>query len=437
MEIMEILATVFWGISFALTALSAPVLLWQGAVGVWGLLPDRKKVQAAAKEPGFGQPLRFAAVVCARNEEAVIGALLDSLRAQDYPEGLLDLYVAADNCTDATAAVAARHGARVYERFNREQVGKGYALRWLLEKIAADRPGLYDAVAVFDADNRVTPGFLRQMDQALRAGADVAKGSRYAANPTESWVSGGYAVYWRSMMHFFHRARANCGLSCFVDGTGFAFKTELIRGEGWNTHSLVEDCEFSMQQICRGKTIVPVSGAVYYDEQPTSFAVSLRQRFRWTVGCVQCVKYCLPDAVRALRRGRAGGGPSRLAALDVILYLLLIPAVAASLLSGFFSLLGFLFSPPSAIAADAAFLSLPVLSWLGLTAGALLTLLRDRQPLRPMRTAVLLFPVFVLSMSAMALIAVLHPKTAWKPIAHRGQGGAAEAACPSSLPPAL
>ena len=149
------------------------------------------------------------------------------------------------------------------------------------------------------------------------------------------------------------------------------------------------------------------------------------------------MKYCLPDAVRALRRGRAGGGPSRLAALDVILYLLLIPAVAASLLSGFFSLLGFLFSPPSAIAADAAFLSLPVLSWLGLTAGALLTLLRDRQPLRPMRTAVLLFPVFVLSMSAMALIAVLHPKMAWKPIAHRGQGGAAEAACPSSLPPAL
>ncbi len=415
---MPIIAAIFWGIAILFTLVTAPVLLWQGIVGICGLLPERK--QRAARSESL-HVHRFAVVVCARNEERVIGALLDSLHAQDYPADCVDLYVAADNCTDGTAEEARRHGARVYERTNREQVGKGYALRWLLEKIETDHPGAYDAVAVFDADNLATPGFLRQMNEALCHGADIAKGSRYASNPTDNWVSGGYAVYWRAMMRFFHQARANCGLSCFVDGTGFAFKTELIRGEGWNTHSLVEDCEFSMQQICRGKRIVPVSGAVYYDEQPTSFAVSLRQRFRWTVGCVQCVKYCLPDAWRAFRRGPAGGGPTRREALDVLCYLLLIPAVALSLIAGFFSLLGFLFSPPSMIAADTAFLASPVFSWLGLTGGALLTLVLDRQSLRPMLTAALLFPVFVFTMSGMALVAVLHPRTTWKPIAHVGR----------------
>lgn len=427
---MEYFGFAFLCISFLLTIVSTPILVWQFVVGVFGLFPDRKKARPAPEAPPFH---RFAVVVCARNEEAVIGALLDSLKAQDYPAEYMDVYVAADNCSDDTAGEARRHGARVFERVNRRQVGKGYALRWLLEKIEAAHPGAYDAVAVFDADNLVTPGFLRQVNEALRAGADVAKGNRYAANPTDSWVSGGYALYWRSMMHFFHRARANVGLSCFVDGTGFAFKTELIRGEGWNTHSMVEDCEFSMQQICRGKRIVPVSGAVYYDEQPVSFAVSLRQRFRWAVGCVQCVKYCFRDACRALVRGKAGGGASRREALDVLCYLLLTPAVALNLLSGFFSFFGLLLSPAWVVEANAALLLTPVSSWLMLSAGALLLLFLDRQPLRPMLRAVLLFPLFIFSMSGIALIALLRPKTTWKPIAHTGRKGQI---CTSTTPPA-
>lgn len=412
---MQGVAAIFWGISLVLTILTMPVLLWQAAVGVFGLLPDRRKIPAAKRTE---KPHRFAVVVCARNEQAVIGKLLDSLYAQDYPRDLFTLYVAADNCTDGTAAEARRHHACVYERFDREHVGKGFALRWLLERIREEHPEEYDAVAVFDADNLATPGFLRRMNDALCAGADVAKGSRHASNPGDSWVSGSYAIYWRSMMYFFHRARANRGLSCFVDGTGFAFKASLLRGEGWSTRSMVEDCEFSMQQICRGRVIVPVSDAVYYDEQPDSFAVSLRQRFRWTVGCVQCVKYCLPDALRALRGGRGTDGSSRFAALDVIAYLLLIPAVGIGLIATVFGVLALLFSPPSQLVLHTAALAMPFLSWAGLSAGAMLTLLVDRQPLRPLLGAVFLFPLFVFSMSGMALVALFRPKTTWKPIVH-------------------
>ena len=65
----------------------------------------------------------YAILICARNEAAVIGDLLASLRAQTYPRELLTVYVLADNCTDDTARIAREGGAVVYERFNRQQVG--------------------------------------------------------------------------------------------------------------------------------------------------------------------------------------------------------------------------------------------------------------------------------------------------------------------------
>lgn len=426
---MNILAIVFCSISIALTTITAPVLLWQFIVGVFGLFPMKKK-----KETG-GEPAakslnkfhRFAVVICARNEQAVIGCLIDSLTAQDYPRGQFDIFVAADNCTDGTAEEARRRGAIVYERFDTQHVGKGYALRWLLNRIEADYPSAYDAVTVFDADNLADPAFLRETNKALCDGADMVKGLRRTKNLGDSWVSDCYAIYWLSMMRFFHIARANCGLSCFVDGTGFSFKTELIRGEGWNTFTMVEDCEFSMQQICREHRIVPVSSAVFYDEQPATFALSLRQRFRWTVGCVQCIPYCLPAALQMLGIKSSDKKRNRLAkweALDVIDYLLFIPAVALNLIAGLCGFIALMIGHPSIFPAGYYYsfsvLSF-VLSWLSVSAGALLTLLLEKYPLRSLLRAVALFPVFIFSMAYMAVIAVLRPKAAWKPITHSCQ----------------
>ena len=67
---------------------------------------------------------RFAVVVSARNESAVIGDLIHSIKVQNYPAELIDVFVIADNCTDNTAQVARDAGAIVFPRHNTEQVGK-------------------------------------------------------------------------------------------------------------------------------------------------------------------------------------------------------------------------------------------------------------------------------------------------------------------------
>ena len=69
------------------------------------------------------KPHRYAVLIAARNEAAVIGDLLESLHRQTYNRSLVTVFVIADNCTDTTAAIARRHGAVVYERFDRTFVG--------------------------------------------------------------------------------------------------------------------------------------------------------------------------------------------------------------------------------------------------------------------------------------------------------------------------
>ena len=81
---------------------------------------------------------RYAVLIAARNEEEVLPHLIESIRKQDYPGELIEIFVVADNCTDETAAAAANCGAHVYQRFHRTRIGKGYALEFLLQNIYGD-----------------------------------------------------------------------------------------------------------------------------------------------------------------------------------------------------------------------------------------------------------------------------------------------------------
>ena len=55
----------------------------------------------------------FAVIIAARNEENVIGKLIDSLKKQSYPSEYFDIYVIVNNCTDNTAIEAKKAGAKV------------------------------------------------------------------------------------------------------------------------------------------------------------------------------------------------------------------------------------------------------------------------------------------------------------------------------------
>lgn len=240
---------------------------------------------------------RFMAIIPAHNEETVVGNLVESLKKQKYPQDLYDIYVIADNCTDKTAEIAKKAGAIVYERFDEKHKTKGYALQWFLkQKIEEDAP--YDAFCIFDADNIVNENFLKAMNKKLCQGEDVVQGYRDIKNPSDSWVSAGYAIFYWTMNRFYHLARYNLGLSPLINGTGFMVKFDVVKPNGWNTKTLTEDIEFSLKRIIEGKKLGWATDAIVYDEQPVGFKQSWSQRTRWTVGHIQCLKeYTKPLAV--------------------------------------------------------------------------------------------------------------------------------------------
>src|SRR5699024_8644821 len=241
---------------------------------------------------------RYAAVISARNEEGVIGDLIRDLKGQHYPEKLLDVFVVADNCTDGTAAVAREAGAIVYERFNKVQVGKGYALDWLFKRIFADKgKQTYDGFFVFDADNLVDPNFVREMNKMFDTGEYAALTSyRNSKNFCDNWISAGYALWFLREARFLNRPRTQLGVNCAVSGTGFLVAGDVIREDGgWPYHLLTEDIEFSIACAVRGRKIGYCGTAVVYDEQPVQFRQSWDQRMRWSKGFYQVdAKYTAP-----------------------------------------------------------------------------------------------------------------------------------------------
>lgn len=234
----------------------------------------------------------FAVLIAARNESAVIADLIASIKEQMYPSELITVFVVADNCTDNTAAVAKNAGAVVFERENRLNVGKGYALNFLLRKIDENYPEeTFDGYFVFDADNILEPDYIYEMNRTFSQGYEAVTGYRNTKNYGDNWISAGYGLWFLRESQFLNKARYILGTSCNISGTGFMFSDKLIRNlGGWKYHLLTEDLEFTADNIIRGEKIGYCETAVLYDEQPVDLKQSIRQRLRWGKGYFQVLR---------------------------------------------------------------------------------------------------------------------------------------------------
>ena len=232
---------------------------------------------------------RFAVLISARNESAVIANLLESIKSQTYPQDLVDIFLVADNCTDNTAEIGRKCGVHVYERFDRVKVGKGYALNFALDKIKNEYgDNHFDAYFVFDADNVLDPNYIEEMNKSFSDGFDILTSYRNSKNYGDNWISAGYALWFLRESKYLNYPRMLLNTSCAISGTGFMFSQKVInRTNGWNYYLLTEDIEFSVDNITNNYRIGFCKNAVLYDEQPNEFAQSVRQRMRWAKGYIQ------------------------------------------------------------------------------------------------------------------------------------------------------
>lgn len=368
---------------------------------------------------------KYAVLIAARNEESVIGQLIESIHAQDYPSALVTVFVVADNCTDQTAAVARRCGAVCYERSQTNRCTKGYALEYLVDCIKRDH-GIetFEGYFVFDADNLLKKDYISRMNDAFDAGEKIITSYRNTKNLGDNCISASYAIHWMRTVRTEHRARSVLRLATRIQGTGFLMASELLQN-GWHYTSLTEDRALSADAVVAGYRISYQDAAEFYDEQPISLRIAMRQRIRWAKGHLQAFRESGGKLFTGIFRyiGRSRG----LRCLDM--FSVILPrGVFTVFFRWSFFLLTLLTLLPRENASElilslTAELSLQLLSSMGTSVlVAIYTLCMERRHLPRisfLKTAwfCLTFPIFDV-MGRIALVVALFRKVEWKPIPH-------------------
>jgi cellulose synthase/poly-beta-1,6-N-acetylglucosamine synthase-like glycosyltransferase len=263
---------------------------------------------------------RFAILVPAHDEEAVIADAVASLVGLDYPAGRFEVHVVADNCSDRTADLARAAGASVHERADTANPGKGAALNWLHDRVRR-APVPFDAFAIVDADTTVDAAFLWAMHAAIADGARVAQGFYGVSDSDASAAAGLRAAALACRHHLRPLARNAIGGSCGLFGNGMVFTADVLQERRWSGH-LTEDMEFQLELLLDGVHVAYVPGARVVAQMPDDLATATSQNERWELGRLQLLRTYLPPLAR---RARSSSRRTQVESVDAILDLAVPP----------------------------------------------------------------------------------------------------------------
>ena len=422
MGYLEIVAIVFIAIGCVLGLILLHYLIFT-IIGIF----------AKKKFPETEKKLKYGIIIGARNEELVIGGLLDSINNSDYPKDKLQVFVVAHNCTDTTAQIARSKGATVYEYNNPEERTVGFAYKYLVDKIIADwGTENYDGFFIINADNRVTEDYFTKMNNAFVATdkKHIITSYRNSSNFSDNYMSCLYGLYFIASCRYESRGRTVCGSSTRVSGTGYVINSELLK-DGWKYVTLTEDWEFSADAIAHGRKIIYCDEAEFFDEQPTTVKVMLRQRLRWARGHMIVFFTRFKELMKSLFKPRKKGGSNKFSVYDFSTSIL--PLGVISVVTGIIQLICIALCP--LFGYDAA----QVWKWYGIifaigfaasyviavVSGVLLLALEHKRIPQvgffKKLAAVLLWPFFLLLNIVLDVVALFVKKLEWKTIPHGKQ----------------
>jgi glycosyltransferase involved in cell wall biosynthesis len=254
-------------------------LLYLAAVAVSAAIASWRKVHL--KTPTVDTPSRrFAVLVPAYNEEALIGEVLASLAELDYPSERYAIHVIADNCSDKTAAIARACGAHVHERADTANRGKGHALAWAIARLMSG-PVQYDAYVILDADSIVSPTLLRALEQGLSRGGKALQSHNAVLNATDSPTA---ALRWLalSLMNYIRPlGRNNWAGSSTLTGNGMCLSRELLTHHPWRAFGLSEDYQYYLELVASGERVLFIPDAEVRSVMPNTARQLQSQDIRW------------------------------------------------------------------------------------------------------------------------------------------------------------
>ncbi len=230
-----------------------------------------------------GDLTKFAILIPARNESAVIENTLKALQESSYDPEMYDIYVMVTEPDDPTIEICKKFNHVYCYTRTTTTLGKGWVLDEMI-KIILKENRQYDCYMMIDADNIVDPMFLSKISDAYQLGYDIVVGNRQNKNPNSSATAGASGLTF-SIINYFNGVKSAHDEPVLLTGTGYCIKTSIINAAGgWPFHSLTEDYELSEYARDNKLRTCYVNDAIFYDEQPIHLNDSIKQRTRWVLG---------------------------------------------------------------------------------------------------------------------------------------------------------
>ncbi|MBS5778812.1 MAG: glycosyltransferase family 2 protein [Acholeplasma sp.] len=237
---------------------------------------------------------KFAILIPARDESRVIEELLNSILNQTRKIDSDDVYVIVEEESDKTVELVKNKNMNIVFRHDLSKKRKGYALDDAIKEILEQKKH-YDAYFIFDADNVLDKDYIKNMEKAYESGYDIGIGYRNTKNGNDSVIAAASSLTFSMINTLGNEHKTKCNNTLTISGTGFYIKGDIVEKlSGYPFNSLTEDYELTLYATLNDLTTTYVKNAIFFDEQPVKYNITINQRTRWIKGFFEARKKYIP-----------------------------------------------------------------------------------------------------------------------------------------------
>lgn len=259
------------------------------AVGVKHLRRSRKGI---ASSPGSRTLPTFSIIVPVKDEEKVVGRLLDTLWRLNYPKDKMEVIVVEDGSTDETLDICMKYAGdhkglvKVFRKpfSNGKPSALNYGIRCAREEI----------VGIFDADNVPDINVLMNVCKYFEdSGVAAVQGRTLSINSDENMVTKFISYEEAVWCETYLRGKDVLNLFVHLKGSCQFIKRRVLEKLGFfDEGALSEDMELSARLTEKGYKIRYAPDVCAWQETPADLKQLFRQRTRWFRGTMEvALKY--------------------------------------------------------------------------------------------------------------------------------------------------
>ncbi len=255
---------------------------------------------------------KISVLVPARNESETIGALLESVKRQDYPTDFFTLNVIVKDPCDPTIELVEEMGGKIF--VVADQTCKGEALDGYFKAIGADGIAEFDAFVIVDADGVLAPDYLSSLNEALEYDFDIFTTRKHNLNllwgkESRSVHSNCSALLWPAMEDLGNAWRAEHNAPLNLCAQGMMLRRHVVQSiGGWPYHTLTEDCELRLDSFLKDFKTLYYTHAIIYTEEAVTHKENYKRRIRWLTGHAQCDRLYRERIKQQYKRDKQNGG---------------------------------------------------------------------------------------------------------------------------------